>query len=158
MEQRSNGSRLATLLIVYLVLILAPVGGMLLIFNFMRNRGGDVIEQELELEVASLLSALSKTEFTGTEIGPMMALAHNDETRQIVAKGPKVVPILVRRLRDSGVHESTYIVFCLTELKAKEATEVIRLLQKKILEGRWLRRNSTLELQVRVFLTRADTW
>ena len=89
--------------------------------------------------------------------GPHVGIVHNDLTREILAAGKAIVPLLVARLPDSGFDEAVYIVFMLRELQAKEAQSVVRKLQSEI-EARSIGRDLTLKMQVEYFLRDVRQW
>lgn len=83
--------------------------------------------------------------------GPYVGIVHNDVTREALAAGNAIVPLLIERLRTSGFDESAYIVFLLRELGASQAAPAVRLLALE-LDERSAGRDLTLKMQVKHFL------
>ena len=89
--------------------------------------------------------------------GPHVGIAHNDLTREILAEGKPIVPLLLARLPNSDFDEAVYIVFLLRELRATEAEPVVRQLQSDV-EERSVGRDLTLKMQIEYFLRDLHTW
>jgi hypothetical protein len=114
----------------------------------------DLKREQLE----ALLDQLSTLRVDGPgRGGPHVGIAHNDLTREILAAGKEVVPLLVARLPDSGFDEAVYIVFLLRELRAAEAQAVVRKLQSDV-EQRSVGQDLTLKMQIEYFLRDMHTW
>jgi hypothetical protein len=124
------------------------------------NEYNDYIRPVLP-NVLSLLESLRNIKPTGVSTGvPGLILVHNEITTKIVAKGSKVVPLLLDRLENCREREAIYIIFCLHELKAKMAKPAIESLKKSIEAGTRFQEQSdlTLLLQIRAFLRDVDGW
>jgi hypothetical protein len=113
-------------------------------------------------EYAALFEKLKTIEVEGISFGgPYVGVGHNATTKAIVEKGRPVIPFLIKRLDKSGVNESIWIVFCLRELKAKEASPAINDLKRQLeAKERFsnIRRDFTLEMQIHFFLKDLKTW
>lgn len=64
--------------------------------------------------------------------GPYIGVVPNQVTRKIVKHGKAAIPVLLARLTTAELNESIFIVLCLHELKAKEATAAIKSLEKDL--------------------------
>src|SRR5205823_3281554 len=96
----------------------------------------------------------------GSRGGPYVGIAHNDVTRAVVAKGDKIVPLLIDKLNTtSNLNQAIYIVFCLRELHAKSAKPYIQQLQASISDRfKNTPRDLTLDMQIQFFLRDVDSW
>ena len=83
--------------------------------------------------------------------GPHVGIVHNHLTREILAAGKAIVPLLIARLPGSGFDEAVYIIFLLRELHATEAESAVRNLQSEI-GKRSVGRDLTLKMQVKYYL------
>src|SRR5262245_41692916 len=109
---------------------------------------GDLKRAQLE----ALLDRLRTLHAEGPSLGgPYVGIGHNNLTREILAAGQAVIPLLVSRLPDSSFDESVYIVFLLPELQTAEAEAAIRNLQSQVAR-RSVGRDLTLKMQVEYFL------
>ena len=92
--------------------------------------------------------------------GPYWGIGKDDVTRPIIARGMAIVPRLVGELPHSSWAESVYIVFCLSELKAKSAKANVLELQAQVKSGRFAHegRNFTLDMQITYYLRDWDSW
>jgi len=116
------------------------------------------IEDSKRAKLEALLDRLNTLRIDGSSMGgPHVGIGHNDLTREIVAAGKEVVPLLVSRLPNSSFDESVYIVFMLRELHASEAQAAIYKLKSEVKE-RSVGRDLTLKMQVEYFLREAQTW
>lgn len=116
--------------------------------------GDDFTREQLE----ALLDRLSTLRVDGpSRGGPYVGIVHNDLTRELLAAGKEIVPLLISRLADSSFDEAVYIVFILRELHATEAQAAVRKLQSEI-ETRSVGRDLTLKMQVEFFLRDVGTW
>jgi hypothetical protein len=116
--------------------------------------GDDLKREQLE----ELLDRLSTLRVDGPSMGgPHVGIAHNELTREILAAGKEIVPLLIARLLDSSFDQAVYIVFLLRELHATEAEAVVRKLQSEV-EKRSVGRDLTLKMQVEYFLRDMYTW
>jgi hypothetical protein len=111
-------------------------------------------------ETEQLLNKLRRLRVEGPgRGGPFVGIQHNPVTRQIVAKGRAVVPLLVKRLEsgDAALNEAIYIVFCLRQLKATEAQAAVRALKRELDSGhRFPGRDMTLDMQITYYLRELD--
>ena len=106
----------------------------------------------------ALLDQLSTLRVDGpSRGGPHVGIVHNDLTREILAAGEPIVPLLIARLPDSSFDEAVYIVFLLRELRATEAEAAVRQLQSEV-EERSVGRDLTLKMQIGYFLRDMHTW
>src|ERR1700756_4979026 len=114
----------------------------------------DLKREQLE----ALLDQLSTLRVDGpSRGGPYVGIVHNDLTREILAAGKALIPLLLARLPDSSFDEAVYIVFILRELHVAEAQAVVRKLQSEV-EKRSVGRDLTLKMQVEYFLRDMHTW
>jgi hypothetical protein len=91
--------------------------------------------------------------------GPGLGVVHTPVTREVVSRGPSVIPFLIKRLDTSGYNESVYIVFCLDELRAVAAKEKIAELQKDLRANKKFPANgATLYIQTERFLKHSQAF
>jgi hypothetical protein len=110
---------------------------------------GDVLTRK---QMEELLDRLSALRVQGSSMGgPYVGIGHNSLTREILAAGEALVPLLIARLPDSSYDEAVYIVFILRELHALEAQVAVRRLQSEI-KKRSIGRDLTLKMQVEYYL------
>lgn len=89
--------------------------------------------------------------------GPYTGVQHNKITEEIVAAGKEIVPLLIDNLEQGSLVKTIFIIFCLHELKAKEAKPYI---ERLALSKRFanVERDMTLEMQINFFLRDVDSW
>ena len=105
-----------------------------------------------------LIAKLSKLKIKGpSRGGPYVGIQHNRVTRSIVAEGEEIVPLLLNKLKNANITETIYIIFCLRELHARNAKEIIQQLH---LSHRFkgIKKDMTLEMQIKYFLRDVDSW
>lgn len=116
---------------------------------------GDDLKQK---QMQALVDRLSTLRVDGpSRGGPHVGIPHNGLTREILAAGKEIIPLLVARLPDSGFDEAVYIVFILRELHATESQSVVRKLQSEV-EERSVGRDLTLKMQVEYFFRDMHKW
>ncbi len=116
--------------------------------------GDDLKREQLE----ALLERLGTLRVDGpSRGGPHVGIVHNDLTKEIVAAGKKIIPLLIARLPESSYDEAVYIVFILRKVHATEAQAAVRILQSEI-EKRSIGRDLTLKMQVMYYFRDLDTW
>jgi hypothetical protein len=111
--------------------------------------------------IEMLLDSLRQLKVEGASGGgPAVGIVHNHVTKEIVAEGSRIVPLLLKRLDSGGYDESAYIVFCLRELQAKTAKDKILELEKAHDERKRFTEphDLTLKLQIKFFKQDVDSW
>jgi hypothetical protein len=89
--------------------------------------------------------------------GPYVGITPNPFTDAIVREGTKAVPFILDRLETSDLGETIFLVFCLRELRAKEAkTAIGRLQRSERFAGQ--RKDLTLDMQIQFYLRDVDSW
>jgi hypothetical protein len=119
----------------------------------------EVQDDKLESTVAKLQS-LKVRQVGLAGPGPAHAIVHNETTREVVAKGRPIIPVLLKRLETCSWDEAVFIVFCLNDLRAKSAKGQVSELQKAEHGGKRFRdpHDLTLELQIQHYLRDVDSW
>ncbi len=89
--------------------------------------------------------------------GPFLGVVHNEVTRELLAEGMGIVPLLLERIGSSELDETIFLVFLLRELRSINAKGAI----EKLLDSPRFRgkpRDLTLEMQVQFYLRDVDSW
>src|SRR5262249_11255006 len=138
------------------------IAGLALVLYLVRARMAHGPDSESDPQMDELLAKLTGMEVEGGGFGgPYIGVVHNETTREIVGRGKKVIPHLLKRLDSSGYDESVYIVFCLWELRAAEAKTKIVQLQRDLKEGKRFSQelhDLTLEMEIEHYLREVDSW
>jgi hypothetical protein len=103
----------------------------------------------------SLIDRLGELKVEGySASGPYVAVGGNQITKQIISKGSTMVPRLLKRLAKSDYNESVFIVFCLRELRARDARDHILRVHRQLVRRERFKEphDLTLEMQIRYFL------
>jgi len=84
---------------------------------------------EQERNFMKLIEALRDVPVKGPSFGaPVRSVSANSATQAVVREGPAIVPALIAALDHSSWNHSVWIVFCLRELRARDAkARIIRL-------------------------------
>jgi len=117
--------------------------------------------RELEASVAKMRQLKLLDYPTGSYGGPYVGFGHNDITLEVVGKGRRIIPLLLKRLEVSEWDESVFIVFCLRKLRAKSAESQLREIQKALREQtRYTStpHDITLDDQIQSYLKERDSW
>lgn len=118
-------------------------------------------QESVEESIAGLQNLSVAENALGSSGGPHVGIGGNSVTKKVIDHGDRAVPLLIKGLDTSGWDESVFIVFCLRELRAKVAKDRVARLEKEIRdEARFasMRRDATLEVQIKFFLRDVDTW
>jgi len=93
--------------------------------------------------------------------GPVWGILPDEVTGAIIAQGRPIVPRLIDELSHSNWAESVYIVYCLRELKAKNARPNVLELQRQLESGDRFaneQKNYTLDVLIRTYLRESFDW
>ena len=117
--------------------------------------------ESLEETVAKLRGLSVDQEAIAGGGGGYAAIGSNIVTAEVVAKGERIVPLLIERLKACGCDEAVFIVLCLRELRAVSAKAVILELERSLTKRERFAdspHQATLRVQMIFFLRDADTW
>jgi hypothetical protein len=116
-------------------------------------------EQDRYQRLIARLDTLTVT--GGSRGGPYVGITDNEATKAIVKEGNKIVPALIAHIDKANVPGAIFTVYCLRQLRAKSATVKIQELRKALERGTrfaGVRRDLTLEVQIKYFLRDAKSW